>query len=318
LRDWERLFGRALEVADAAQRHAGSRPLAWTLGGGAVLMRRYRHRRSASVDLFVRDPGMLANISPRGNEAVRALSADYAEQPTTVKIYFPEGEVAYLGCGLLTPDPLRRETILGRPVLVETPAEVLAKKLWHRAAALTARDLFDLAAVAAMEPAALREVGAALRVHRVALLERLRQHGDELREDFGGLEPWEFKAGFDECASALRAALSSRALPPIIEQPCAPYRTELPAQPPARGCPGAAGDTRARLGCAGRRRGDAGGGFRLTAGSTEDQRQCGAQPNGADVARANPSLPSRKPPPLHLIAEKSFSSAGTRDCWTVR
>lgn len=191
-------------------------------------MRRHRHRRSAGVDLFVRDTRMFHCVSPRLNEAVGAFPADYVEEPTAARIYFPEGEVAFIACGLLTSDPVRCESIRGRPVLVETSAEILAKKLWHRAATLPARDLFDVAAVAAFEPSALRSLGGALRTNRAALLERLRAHGEALREDFAALHAWEFHPGFDECVAALRTALSRSLPPPVMEQDRCRYENRPP------------------------------------------------------------------------------------------
>jgi hypothetical protein len=223
--DWERLFARALQVVDAV-RHTGRSDIVWSLGGGSALMRRHRHRRSAGVDVFLRDQRMLHRLSPRLNDALGALSVDYVEDETTLRIYFPDGEVAFIACGLITPDPLRRESIAGRSVLVETSAEILAKKLWHRAASLPARDLFDLAAVAALEPSALRGVGGVLRAQRAALLERLHAHGDALREDFAALHAWEFNPGFEECVAALRAALARSSPPPVLEQERRRYEIE--------------------------------------------------------------------------------------------
>lgn len=186
-------------------------------------MRRHRHRRSTGVDLFVRDTRMLHLVSPRLNEAVGAFLVDYVEESTAVRVYFPEGEVAFVACGLLTSDPVRCEPILGRPVLVETSAEILAKKLWHRAAAFPARDLFDVAAVAAFEPSALRSLGGVLRANRAVLLDRLREHGEALREDFAALHAWEFNPDFEECVAALRTALSRSLPPPVLEQERCPY-----------------------------------------------------------------------------------------------
>lgn len=223
MKNWERVFARALQVVDMAQ-HTGQRSIVWTLGGGSALMRRLRHRRSAGVDLFVRDTRMLHCVSPRLNEAVSAVSVDYVEESTAVRIYFPEGEVAFIACGLLTPDPVHCEPILGRPVPVETAAEILAKKLLHRAATLPARDLFDVAAVAAFEPTALRSIGGALRANRAVLLERLREHGDAMREDFAALHAWEFHPSFEQCVAALRTALSPSLPPPVVEQERCPYQ----------------------------------------------------------------------------------------------
>ena len=222
MKGWERLFARALHVVDSAQ-SAGQPGIVWSLGGGSALMRRHRHRRSAGVDIFLRDPRMLRRLSPRLNEAVGALSVDHVEESIALRIYFPEGEVAFIACGPLTSDPLRRESILGRSVLVETSAEILAKKLWHRAATFPARDLFDFATVAALEPHELRGVAGVLRVHRAALLQRLQDHGMALREDFAALDAWEFQPGFEECVAALRLALSRGSPPPLLEEQRGPY-----------------------------------------------------------------------------------------------
>ena len=186
-------------------------------------MRRYRHRRSTGVDIFLRDTRALQCFSPRLNEAVGASVVGYVEEATAVRVYFPEGEVAFIACGLLTPDPVRRESIIGRAVLVETSTEILAKKLVHRAATFPARDLFDFAAVASLEPNALRSLGGILRANRVALLERLHVHDEALREDFAALHTWEFHPGFEECVAALREALFRSWPPPVVEQERCPY-----------------------------------------------------------------------------------------------
>ena len=56
----------------------------------------------------------------------------------------------------LTEAPFEMWTLLGREVRVETAAEIVAKKLWHRGDRATARDLFDLSLVIEREPDALR------------------------------------------------------------------------------------------------------------------------------------------------------------------
>lgn len=87
-----------------------------------------------------------------------------------------------------------------------------------------ARDLFDVTAVAAFEPSALRSLGGALRANRAVLLERLRAHGEALREDFAALHAREFNPGFEECVAALRTALSRSLPPPVVEQGRCPYQ----------------------------------------------------------------------------------------------
>jgi len=53
---WESLFPRALMLIDDIRKYGGIADPFWTLGGGTVLMFRYRHRLSKDIDIFVPDP----------------------------------------------------------------------------------------------------------------------------------------------------------------------------------------------------------------------------------------------------------------------
>lgn len=60
---WRGLWARALPLIDhLEQQYPG---LAWSFGGGTVLMLRIGHRHSKDIDLFVPDPQCLGFISPR-------------------------------------------------------------------------------------------------------------------------------------------------------------------------------------------------------------------------------------------------------------
>jgi hypothetical protein len=222
LRAWETLFERALGILDAAAAHGMPRET-WSFGGGTVLMRRYRHRVSKDIDIFLPDPQLLGYVSPRLNPAAEALTTDYVEQAGFVKLYFPEGEIDFVASGFLTPDPVRVEPIAGRAVRVETSAEIIAKKLWHRGAELTARDLFDFALVATREPEALHLLRDILAAQRRLLLERLESREEMLRTVFSQLQTLEFQPSFDDCVKALREALE-KAATPRAEQERARYR----------------------------------------------------------------------------------------------
>ena len=71
-RIWESLFKKALAIIDSGDPN-GLRADKWSFGGGTVLMRRYRHRVSKDVDIFVPDPQYLGYLSPRLNDAVGRL-----------------------------------------------------------------------------------------------------------------------------------------------------------------------------------------------------------------------------------------------------
>ena len=97
-----------------------------------------------------------------------------------VKLQFEEGEIDFVAAPNLTDAAWERWEIRGRPVRVETAAEVIAKKLYHRGDRATARDLFDLAMVVEREPDALAAAVPLLNRHRDRFLEQVRQPGPGL------------------------------------------------------------------------------------------------------------------------------------------
>lgn len=203
LRIWEKLFGYALAILDESVA-AGAPETGWTFGGGTVLMRRYRHRVSRDVDIFVPDPQWLGYLTPRLNAKAESLVPEYVEQAGFLKLYFAEGEVDFVVSGPLTDKPTVTEDLFGRKVQVETSAEITAKKVWYRAAEFTARDLFDFALVARREPAVPARIASLLRARSDALVKRLAAHDAALREDFAALEVLDFSPSYDECAAIVR------------------------------------------------------------------------------------------------------------------
>ena len=209
LRSWEVLFGRALALIDSVADAAP--PLEdWTFGGGTVLMRRYHHRYSKDVDIFIDDPQYLPYLSPRVSATAEALTTKYIEQSGFVKLFFPEGEIDFIVSGPLTRHPSVEETILGRTVRVETTAEIVAKKVRHRGESLASRDLFDLALVAVKEPDALAGIRHILDDKREAIFWRLQTHDAPLRMTFAALETADFRPSYDECVAIVKRVLVPR------------------------------------------------------------------------------------------------------------
>jgi hypothetical protein len=62
--------------------------------------------------------------------------------------------IDFVASAPLTATPAHAEEHFGRRFLVETSTEIVARKLWHRGAEFTTRDLFDLAMVTELEPRA--------------------------------------------------------------------------------------------------------------------------------------------------------------------
>jgi hypothetical protein len=76
-----------------------------------------------------------------------AVSPDYVEEADHVKLIRPEGEIDFVAAPNRTAPAFETWRIGGREVRAETAVEIVAKKMWHRGATATRRDLFDLALV---------------------------------------------------------------------------------------------------------------------------------------------------------------------------
>ena len=203
LRIWEKLFERALILIDSVSA-AGVTLDDWSFGGGTVLMRRHRHRVSKDIDIFVPDPQYLGYLSPRLNTQAESLTERYIEQSGSLKLIFPEGEIDFVASVPLTRHPTVVEKLFDRAVQVETSTEIVAKKVWHRGADFTARDIFDLAMVAEKEPESLQQITSILRKRRDVVLQRIATHDQVLREAFAALNVLNYRRTFDECIARVR------------------------------------------------------------------------------------------------------------------
>ena len=119
----------------------------WSLGGGTVLMFHYAHRKSKDIDIFIPDPQFLGYINPRIGGRGEEITSDYKDAAEYVKLFLPEGEIDFVASSTLTNNPFEKHEVLGRNILLETPIEIVAKKIWHRGDRATPRDLLDLAMV---------------------------------------------------------------------------------------------------------------------------------------------------------------------------
>lgn len=201
---WEKLFPRALALIDEISRYGGIADPFWTLGGGTVLMFRYRHRLSKDIDIFVPDPQYLGFVTPRLSDTAADLTQDYTEQPGAfVKLQFEEGEVDFVAAPNLLDVAWETWDIGGRSVKVETAAEFIAKKMYHRGDRVTARDLFDFALVIEREPRQLLPARPFLLRHREAFLAQIRQPHAGLRAAFGGIATLDYTPDFDHCVAVV-------------------------------------------------------------------------------------------------------------------
>lgn len=143
---WITLLNKAYSVFDAIASDGFTIPR-WSLGGGTVLMFHYAHRRSKDIDIFVPDPQFLGYINPRIGGRGEDLTSEYKDAAEYVKLFLPEGEIDFVASPALTNNPFEEHEVLGRNILLESPIEIVAKKLWYRGDRATPRDLLDLAMV---------------------------------------------------------------------------------------------------------------------------------------------------------------------------
>lgn len=150
---WQELLAQALRLTD----HLADvvRNPTWSFGGGTVLMLRLNHRFSKDIDLFVPDPQYLGHFSPRLTDVAEALTTEYEETAEYTKLFLQAGEIDIVVGTPLTDNAWDAVQYQGRTIRVESCAEILAKKMHHRGNLAKARDLFDLCAVADMEPEAI-------------------------------------------------------------------------------------------------------------------------------------------------------------------
>lgn len=135
---WRRLLGRTLdELSDLEQQR---RPAPdWVLGGGTALMLYANHRFSRDIDAFIDDPQYLALLSPETTDVWTCNDWDKAAH--YLKLRYPEGEIDFIVSGALSDlDPVEKEIDLTsiragwKPaIMVEPPAEIALKKMYHRA-----------------------------------------------------------------------------------------------------------------------------------------------------------------------------------------
>lgn len=150
---WRELLDLALPALDHVfgSEADETKPAPWTLGGGTAIALWIDHRVSYDVDLFV--PSVpLKLFTPARNPAAALISPNFQWPGHYLKFERPEGEIDFLSPVLQTEPGYGWIDYGARRIPVETPEEVIVKKIRFRSARFTARDVFDLAAVANVRP----------------------------------------------------------------------------------------------------------------------------------------------------------------------
>lgn len=202
---WRTLFPRALQLMDHLE--SVTEDPQWTFGGGTVLMLRLNHRHSKDIDLFVPDPQYLGYVNPRISDAAEAISGDYRAGALYVKLILDTGEIDVVVGPPLTDPGHELVEFEGRQLRVETSAEVITKKMWHRGNEGNARDLFDLCTVARAEPAAIEKARPFFDKHGATFIELLESNGDIAKREFQAIMTIGDAPDFEECLAIARSIL---------------------------------------------------------------------------------------------------------------
>lgn len=120
-----------------------------------------------------------------------------------------EGEIDFIAAPNLTSPGFEWHAILGNQVRLETAAEIIAKKMWHRGDSIAGRDIFDFAVVAMHDHKALMENKSFILRHGEAVLKQLDERRIGLEKQFDAIEALNFRCTFDEACSSLRDLLTA-------------------------------------------------------------------------------------------------------------
>lgn len=141
--DWLPLFKFALKILSQEKVLKSQ----WSFGGGTALMTYYNHRKSKDIDIFLRDVQLLTKFTPRLNDYVAEQVDDYTEMSNSLKLKVKEQEIDFIVAPSLTKTPTLKKVVGNTPIYIETPEEIVIKKIFYRADAFKTRDVFDLAVV---------------------------------------------------------------------------------------------------------------------------------------------------------------------------
>jgi hypothetical protein len=202
---WLKLFEKAMEIIDEAERSCGK--IRWTAGGGTMLDDMFGHRDSKDIDIFVRDPQYLLFLTPRVNAKAEAIADKYIEASNTIKIFAAEGQINFIVAPCLT-DPGATSRRIGQHMaMVETPAEILAKKVFYRASDFTARDIFDFTFFIGQGEAEFLN-DKTYRDELEVILHRIKRSDAQLRKYFISIARTGYQADYDHCVGLISQFVS--------------------------------------------------------------------------------------------------------------
>jgi hypothetical protein len=172
---WRQILASAVAIfADLEEKGFGSPDM--VIGGGTVLMFRFEHRLSKDIDFFMHDVQWLSLLTPRLNDTTAAMTTNYLEQGSGLKLVLPHGDIDFVVSGPVT-DTKATDCLefMGHVFLLEATDEILAKKLFYRAARFQPRDIFDFVVAMELDSVSATQALAAAASNHDLLMRRLEQ-----------------------------------------------------------------------------------------------------------------------------------------------
>lgn len=142
LKPWEILFDRMIGILETLPAPLRERE-EWIFGGGTALGLYYDHRESHDIDIFIKNPALIPYLSPRVNDRTERMSHSYTEMSNFLKLHFSEGEIDFIVSPSVTGSPSRKTEIRGNIFQIESPEEIISKKILYRSDEFKPRDVFD-------------------------------------------------------------------------------------------------------------------------------------------------------------------------------
>jgi len=182
----------------------------WSLGGGTALALHLNHRVSFDVDIFLEHPGALKELMR--NPKTKQLSNDREFPGNYLKIIRPEGEIDFILAANITDAFCQTYNFEGENIIIETPVEIIAKKIKYRGSKFTLRDTYDLSAVIETTPdilgilADLEELSGTFD-KVLQRIEFLQANAESLNTQLKGADPHLQEKMFEICIETLRKSL---------------------------------------------------------------------------------------------------------------
>jgi hypothetical protein len=152
----------------------------WAIGGGAGLELLWKHRQARDLDVFLYNPMVFAFLSPRTNDFYERIGIDAAEGIDSISWRSGGVDISIVCTAPLTDSIAEKFSFEDQIINIESPHEILARKLHHRASSLTVNDLFDVAHYVQLYPPIHRnELTASLLTDNRELL---RSRAEEFQE----------------------------------------------------------------------------------------------------------------------------------------